>query len=253
MSTPPKYRILIPDDRWTPFRNEIVDKALALLELNRSAVVYLALYERAWHRPKRVVCASRAQIARWTNTEERGVRGCLLELRNKGLLVRRRQGIKHSRIRTPCWYVPLADFVLGEAEWFPVPRFLVTKYCREFPNAVLLPVLVRYQHLGWLNFSWVGAPTLAERLNWSESRVRDALRTMAHKHLWSSLGTGLPRPLEILYAKTKTGEDRRRFRVRALWYRRVSKKGGGYSTVKVSEEFAKRFMVAETRSFESKS
>ena len=63
---------------------------------------------------------------------------------------------------------------------------LIQKYLPANPNTVLLPVLLSYQHMSWLNYSWVGVATLSKRLNWSGSRVRDSLRNMFDEDIWYS-------------------------------------------------------------------
>ena len=132
----------------------------------------------------------------------------------------------------------------------PVPRFLIRKYCRRYPNAVILLVLLSHQHIQWLNYCWPGVPRLATILGWSESRVCEALRTLGHKNIWSKLYPKLPCPLAIGWKTNEQGAPRRHYSVLAVEYKRMSAKGRGYSTVTVSTPFAKRFRIRQGTGFE---
>ena len=83
-----KYRILIPPKRWTPVRSEIFSEILPELSENRSAALYLILYDRARHSNTHHVRASTADMVRWTGLNVRTVEKCLAELRNKGFIRR---------------------------------------------------------------------------------------------------------------------------------------------------------------------
>ena len=173
---------------------------------------------------------------------EKTVPKCIEELEQKKFIIRVSKGVSHSHVNKPKWRIPLSEFQLDQGGWIPVPRFIIKRYLRDFHNAVLLLFILYYQHMSWKNKAWVGVTTLCKRTGWSPTRVRKALRTMGHEHIWNKQNTNLPWPLEILYAG-KPGEERRRFRVRAVWYKRMKKKGGGVSTIQVSEEFRKRFKI----------
>jgi hypothetical protein len=241
MPAPKKYRVMLPDERVTPFFNHIFDEQIGELEGKHSALVYFVVYDRAWHRRNHRLPATVAQIARWCGLDERTVENCLDELLEKQFIERVRKGVPHSHIHKPVWSVPAADWSLGEGGWLPIPRFLVRVYLPRFHNAVALLFLLRYQHIHWLNHSWVGMETLSGQLGWSASRTRSAVRTMGKPELWLKQGTGLPRPLKIIPYKTPKGEDRRRFSVRAVRYEKKSRRGT--SLFLVPKEFRRHFKL----------
>ena len=74
------------------------------------------------------------------------------------------------------WFMSLT---LSDGDWTPIPRFLITRYVRRYSNAVLLLLLIWYQHLNWNNMSWPGIETLCLRTGWTASRVRNAIQTMS--------------------------------------------------------------------------
>jgi hypothetical protein len=180
------YRVQIPKGQWTPFRNEVFKEQLGSLEEKRAAALYLFLYDRAYHRPSKAVAATVRQLSRLLKMDERVVKKCLAELRRKELIRKIRSGVRRSRINKDVWKVPLAEVDLKQDSWTPIPRVLIQKYLPADPNTVLLPLLLYYQHMNWLNYSWVGVTTLSKRLNWSASRVRDSLRSMFDLDAWYS-------------------------------------------------------------------
>jgi predicted transcriptional regulator len=239
-----RYRILIPCERWTPVRREIIDSVFGRLREKRAALAYMVLYDHAWHNENRVN-ATIPEMSRWMGMDERTVTKSIEELEEKNLIVRALRGIAHSQINIPCWRVPLAEFNLNQQVWTPVPRFVITRYCRAFPNAILLVVLLHYQHVGWQNKCWPGIPTLCRRTGWSEIRVRRALRVMGHEGIWRNEGTNLPWPMEISYSPDRR---HRRYRVRAVLYTR---RRSGFSVVKVSREFRIQFKMEQKLGYES--
>ncbi len=233
-----KFRIKIPFDRWTPVRNDVIDEELGILEEKRAGLVYLILYDRAWHRPSHAVSASMAELSRWMGMDARTVRKCIDELEQRRLIRRIRHGVKHSHANKPCWRVPGTQFDLPEQAWTPVPRFLITKYCAAFPNAVLLVVLLRYQHMSWQNKCWPGVRKLCTRTGWSPIRVRRALAMMGHESRWRKLGMNLPRPMEISYSPDR---KTRHYRVLAVSYQRQKKS----RIMLVAPDFRERFKIPE--------
>jgi predicted transcriptional regulator len=217
------YRVQIPKGQWTPFRNEVFAKELGSLEENRAAAVYLFLYDRAYNRPSKAVATTVRQLSRLLKMDERVIKRCLTELRQEGLIRKIRSGVRRSRINKDVWKVPLAEVDLKEDSWTPIPRVLIQRYLPADPNSVLLPLLLYYQHMSWLNYSWVGVTTLSKRLNWSTSRVRDSLRSMFDKDAWYSRSE-LQWPLRRIIVKNDKGERRRQFRVRAIHYYQSGKK-----------------------------
>lgn len=240
MLTTSKARILIPPERWTAVQTDVFTEVLPELHQKRAAFLYFVLYDHARRSPTGLVAASVAELARWTGLNVRTVNNCLTELREHKFVLRKKLGIKHSRIHKPCWRVPLADFSPSAASWIPVPRFLILRYCRDYPNAVILIVLLRLQHIHWQNHCWPGARTLSRSLNWSPSHVRNALHTMAYDTRWKRQETGLPRPLKIDWQTNANGESRRHFQLRAVRYK-GSKRG---STLSIAPEFAKFFHIS---------
>jgi len=231
------YRVQIPREQWTPFRNEVFKEKLGGLEEKRSAALYLFLYDRAYHRPAKAVAATVSELSRWMNMDERVVKKCLAELRAKGLIRQIRSGILHSRTNKDLWKVPLAVVDLKHDSWTPIPRVLIQKYLPADPNTALLPMLLYHQHLSWNNHCWVGVTTLRERLNWSATRVRDSLRMMFDTKTWYELHPTLQRPLKCKLLKKEKGQrrPRRHFTVRAIWY-----EGTGKSRiVRISNAFRK--------------
>jgi hypothetical protein len=236
-----KPRILIPPESWTAIQTDVFGDVLPYLQQKRAAQLYCLLYDRARHSPTGLVAASVAELARWTGLNVRTVSNCLKELREQKFVLRKKIGVKHSRIHKPCWRVPLAEFSTSTASWVPVPRFLIQEYCRQYPGAVILLVLLRHQHIHWLNDCWPGVPRLGKILNWSPSRVRNAIHTMGYERPWKTQGTGLPRPLEITWRTNPQGESRRHFRVLAIRYKKGTRRSG--PTLSIAPDFATFFKI----------
>src|SRR4029077_18078302 len=199
------------------------NKELGTLDENRAAAVYLFLYDRAYHRPSNAVALTVRELSRLLKMDERVIKKCLAELRSKELIRKIRTGVRRSRINKDVWKVPLAVVDLKRDSWTPIPRVLIQKYLPADPNSVLLPLLLHYQHMNWLNKSWVGVTTLSKRLNWSASRVRDSLRSMFDEDTWDSR-SDLEWPLRCRVVRNEKGERRRRFTVRAVYYYQNGKK-----------------------------
>jgi hypothetical protein len=241
MLTTPKPRILIPPESWTPIQTDVFVEVLPYLHQKRAALLYFVLYDRARHSPTGLVAASVAELARWSDLNVRTVNNCLTELRENKFVLRKKTGTKHSRIHKPCWFVPLAKFSPSTASWVPVPRFLIRRYCQRYPGAVILLVLLRHQHIHWLNHCWPGVYRLGKILDWSPSRVRNALHTMGYEGPWKRQQTGLPRPLEITWRTNPRGESRRHFRVLAIRYNKGKKRGR--PTFSIAPDFATFFKI----------
>jgi hypothetical protein len=249
---PLKWRIWIAPGDWTPVHRDVFTDVFPALRQKRAAVLYAVLYDRVRHNDFRAVRASVAQLARWSGLNERTVKKCITELREHKFILRKKHGTKHSYTDKPLWRVPLTEFNPKFVSWVPVPRFIITRYCSHFFGCVLLLGLLRYQHVGWRNDCWVGVPRLSKDFGWSQTTVRELLRTMFRDDLWKPRGTGLPRPLDMVWQPSKDGGERRRFRVLAVWYDRKSTRGRGYCTFRVSSAFSRRFHISTTLGFEEK-
>jgi hypothetical protein len=228
--------VLIPEDQWTPLSAKVFGDVLPSLKERLASVLYLILYDRYYHSVK-PIRASKAQLCRWTNMNERTLDKCLSELEQKGFIVRVRKGKRHSKTRKPAWCVPLATVDLsGAGSWIAVPRFLITKYCRRYHNAVLLVVLLKHHQIRYLNHCWPGVGTLSKIIRGSASRVNRALRTMGYPLYWEQKQTGLPRPLKISLQPRPGKKPWRHFQVRAVVYNKRRK------TVSLSKEFERYFL-----------
>ena len=237
--------VLYPLRYWTPVRREVLEDVCPQLRANRGAVVYLVLYDRVWRSPGRRLSATVSDVSRWTGLDGRTTDICLRELISKGLVVRIRSGHLRSRTDKPVWRVPLAEFDFRkQGPWTPIPTFILYRYCRAYSKAVLLPVILWHQHIGWRDWCWPGAPRLATLMHWPVARVYAALRTMGQPNRWERLGTGLPQPLEIQYRRSKKGWLTRHFHVRAVHYQQES----GHHSVGLDREFTTFFQVPELRS-----
>lgn len=239
MATPADARILIPEKRWTPVSNVLLDTILPELQQRHSALLLLVLYDRAWHSASKRAIASLADLQNSTGLDGRTIAKCLTELEDEKLIRRIRSGVLRSRENLPCWRVPSIDFRLNQGDWTPVPRFLIRRYLRAYSNSVLLIVLLRIQHLRWLNESWVGVTKLCERTGWSAMRVRRALGVMRSKNQWRTRAEDLPLPLGV-----STLGGRRRYRVLAVWYETAPKKGRrtkASRVMKIAKDFRERF------------
>ena len=73
-------RILIPYKCWTPVRIEVFTDLLGTLNSKHSALVYLSLYDRAWHSSSRQVSATVAELARSMGLDAQTMSKCLQEL-----------------------------------------------------------------------------------------------------------------------------------------------------------------------------
>lgn len=233
----PKHRVLMEEKDWTPFRNEIFDNWGGKLQEHNAAALYAILYDRAYHHAlqllKPVVSAGYSDLSNWSGLDSRVVKSCLKELRNKGLVLKKKSGTSRSRSDKPVWKIPLATAFLrdGGVQWTPVPRFLVQEYIPVYANSVLLLFLLRIQGYLWKDFSWVSVESLAVKCNWSDSRVRDSLKRLSDPKLWGNL-TKLPRPLTRKPQKTGSTHST----VRAVRYENGA-------TVRLRTEFAKYFKL----------
>jgi hypothetical protein len=231
-------RILMEDEKWTPFPNSLFEDELKDLRQNHSAAVYVVMYDIAAHKSRHVVNATVADLSRWVGLDHRVVRSCLKELERNHLILLEKGSISRSSRRTPRWGVAHANLDRRNGQWFPVPRF-VRRYIRAYPNSILLVALLRIQHLKWLNDSWVGPSTLTKQLGWSETRIRDALRTMSDSKRWKALKTGLPRPLTREPRESEWGYGMvMHNHVRLVRYERDKK---SLPTVRPAKLFARRF------------
>ncbi len=241
----PHVRVLYPVRYWTPVRREVFEDVCPQLKANRGALVYLVLYDQAWRSGDRRVSATVTDVTRWTGLDGRTIQKCLVKLESKGCVVSVRSGRVRSRTNKPVWRVPLAEFDFRkQGPWTPVPTFILYRYCQAYSKAVLLPVILWHQHIGWRDWCWPGAPRLATLMHWPVARVYAALRTMGRRDRWEKLGTGLPQPLEIQCRRSKKSGWTRHFHVRAVHYQQSSTQ----PSVRLDEEFAKFFHVPELRS-----
>ena len=252
MAKPEDYFVAIPFNRFTPFPSAIVTSGFSTLNQTRSVQLLVVMCDRAWHQQTKKkhkvtkpgpVTASLSDLATWTGMDERTAKKCLAELQERHLVRKRREGVLRSRIRKPSWIVPAAGIITDD--WFPVPRFIIRKYCRIYPNAVVLLPLLRAQHIGWQDTSWIGVFKLSKQLGWSHTRVRKAIRDLALN--WEKLDTGLPTPLKITYGWYQ-GKEKRYFHVMAVHYQRRKRTP---SSVVVSRKFAKHFRVSSEIGYES--
>jgi hypothetical protein len=245
---PANYRILIPKERWTPVRTILFRKdLLAKLEERHSALLYLILYDRARHDEEHTVSATVAELVQWSGLNQRTVQKCVKELETQDLIRLHKKGKLRSRSRKPVWWVKHADFSLaGGKSWFPVPRFTFRSYCKRYPNAVLLVLVHMYQHMGWNAYAWPGTETICDRLGWSATRVRDALRVMSDEESWRGISRRLLMPLKVYYIE-RNGRRYRRLSVLSVSYKRRAARRGS-SAVWVSDEFRKYFKLPKPKS-----
>lgn len=223
---------------WTPIRNRVFEEELRDLKRRHSAALFLHLYDRAYHSRSRRISTTVAQLSEQTGFDYRTVQKCMTDIVKQGLIRQVSKGVKRSRTEKDVWEVPLASVDLREGRWVPIPCNLIQKYVREYPNAaVLLPLLLYFQNKSKLNYCWVGVPKLATLLKWSETRVRDSLAYMFNQKDWRSLHPDLPWPLQCKVVKTRDGQRRRQFTVRAIEYDGEGQK----AVMRLSKEFRKAF------------
>jgi hypothetical protein len=227
-------RIEMPRKEWTPFDNRVFTHVLKKLQGKSSAALYFYLYDEAYHSGLGIVTKTASRLAHLTGMDARVTKTSLDELKDRGLIYNASEGIPRSRTQTDTWVVSHTGLDLKKGGWTPVPRIVIHKYIRRFPNAVLLPLLLFHQHKSWRNECWVGVAKLSELLNWSKTRVRGALRRMIQDDEWTSRRTGLPRPLTFT-VKKKDGKRSRHYRVLAVSYSKEKKKSE--RTVGISPRF----------------
>lgn len=230
-------RVNIPKNYWTPFPNGIFDEQFKNLEGKNTAAVYAVLYDRAYHDRSRGVKASFSDISRWTDLDARVVKECLEELRRCGL-------VHKSKSRKRIWKVPAASVDLSAGNWTPVPRMLVQEYIPEYHNSVLLLQFLRIQHYRWMDYCYPGWTALAEKMNWSETRVRDAIEFMSDVKKWKKR-THRPHPLSSKLKPTKD-DDRMRhdYRVRAVRYESSAPRD---KIIRLSSRFSEHFHIPNLR------
>jgi hypothetical protein len=198
---PGNQSVCIPSNQVTYLPNNLITEMLPqLVNGPNLSHVFLNFYSRAWHNPEKTVRASWIQLAKWTNLDYRAVQACVRELEKLGFVTRIMSGTAHSRIDLPTWGVSAAsELDLRRGNWFAVPTFIIRRYMRAHRACAVLVPLLYFQNLQKLNASWPSARTLAELLGWAKGRAYEALHLLGTEEKWEQLGTGLPRPLQILW------------------------------------------------------
>ena len=248
----PRIRILIPRDHWTPVIERVFTDELRDLEEKSAAALYLFLIDWAYHRSSKRVVMTRAEISAATGIDERVVKRSLKELCQKSFIKLEREGVAHSHINKDCWRVPAVEDVVSDP-FTPIPRAIIREYLFAYRNAVLLPVLLFHQHMGWRNECWMGVSRLSKLLNWSPTRVRTALRTMMYNTAWSKLGTGMPTPLAVRTVpqlNQSTTQQAQRKAVRhysVLAVRYTTEANPAMRRIYIPEAFRDRFAIKLTK------
>ena len=234
-----RKRIFLPGESWLPMRNEIVQDVLPSLKERRAGQLLLVMTAKARRSRTREFAANLHDLSKSTGCDPRTARRCIMELIEKGCVRMVDGGILRSPTNKPRWRTPFSTIDLSSGNWFPVPRFLITRYLRAYPASLLLVVLLYFQHRGWRNDCWPGVPRLAEITGWNPRTVYDGLHILGQPRPWERLGTGLPWPLEITWQKNQSGDERRHFRLRAVNYFTIP--GQRLPVVGLTSEFAAHF------------
>jgi hypothetical protein len=241
-------RIFYPVNSWMPVPNEVASRVFAKLKQGRAPHLYMAMYERATRVRSRQFSMNLRELGELVHCDPRTARKCFIELVEEGFVkIVHKGGANRSRTDKPKFRVPLCELELADGGWFPVPRFLVTRYLPKFPGSLLLIILISMQHQKWNDHCWMGVPYLEKITNWNSRSIYHALNIMGHRHKWKKLGTGLPWPLKILYDEKL---ERRHFSVRAVHYYLPATRRR--KVVALSEEFASHFGYDKTRSKSTK-
>jgi hypothetical protein len=183
----------------TCFPNSLLKtKIFRQLKRPNSALIYLFLYDLAWHTEEKTFSKSWAQLQELIGLDYRAIQASVKELEGAGLIQNVMPGTSHSRNHFPVWSVPAADFDMADGGWFPVPQFVITRYCRAEPGCALLVPLIHCQNFDKMNYCWPGAGGLAKMMGWGRDRVYKSLRLISSDTLWDELTTGMPRPLQIV-------------------------------------------------------
>ena len=226
-----------------PVHHDVVKRVLPKLVRERSAHLYLAMYERSRRYSSQRFAANLTDLSRLIDCDPRTARECIIELcRGKFVEMVHKGGRKRSRTDKPIFRVPASDFDLESGNWFPVPKFLVTEYIPKFAGSLLLVILLYFQHLKWQPYCWVGVSGLQQKIKWATRTIYDALNRLGHRKKWERLNTDLPWPLEISYSPDRT---KRRFTVRAVKYYRP--KGRKTNVVALTKEFAEWYRTRARR------
>jgi hypothetical protein len=244
-----RIRVLMPPKSWTAVRHEIFEDVLPHIPTTLGQIIYLLLCDATWHSygDEKSTNASIAQLSRWTNSDWRSVKKCLIDLMQRNFVQCLSRGKSRSRSNRPRWVVPLAQFDIKQRSWTPVPRFLIRDYPRFYQNAILLVVLLWIQDWSPRNDCWAGVTFLAKHTGWSKRKIYQAEYILGHKEKWESLGkaahdpgagvvTPPPWSLEIFYNPERTV---RHFKVRAVIYERSE--GRRWPRVWLAPEFARHF------------
>lgn len=230
-------RIFYPKNSWFPLHNDVFEAVFPHLRLNRSAHLYMVMYERAQRHPSKPFAANLSDLAKMIGCDTRTARRCIGELRKKGFVAMVDKGGKlRSRTNKPTFAVPLTQQKVEEGGWFPVPRFLVTDYLRQFKGGLVLIALLYHQHMKWKKDCWCGVKRLADVLGMKERRVYGYLHVAGHEHKWKRLGNGLPWPVETSYS---ADGQTRHFSVRCAEF--YTPPGARKPVVGLSDEFADYF------------
>jgi hypothetical protein len=230
-------RIFYPPHSWIPLHFDVIGEVFPELQENRSAQLYIALYERARRVRSGEIAMSIRELSELIDCDPRTARKCISELVGEGFVIIDYEGRKlRSRTNKTRFRVPLSELSLESGKWFPIPRFLVTDYLKAFPGSLLLIIVICFQHRYWKRRCWLSMRFLEKTTNWSRRQIYHALNLMGHEHKWKKLDTQLPWPLEITYSLDR---ESRRFSVRAVDYYRPL--GRQKRAVGLSEEFATHF------------
>ncbi len=224
-----------------PVHNDVVGKVFPKLDESRSAHLYMAMYARARQTRSKQFAMSLRELGELIGCDWRTARNCIIELVRKGFVKMNYEGMPlRSRTHKTEFRIPLSEIALTSGRWFPIPRFLVTRYFQAYPGSLLLIIVVFFQHQKWKNQCWLSMQFLERTTNWSRRKIYAALNRMGHKHRWEKLGTELPWPLEISYPENR---ESRRFSVRAVHYYRLPDRPK--RLVGLSKEFASYFGYRE--------
>ena len=183
-----------------------------------------------------------ATIANWCGLDYRTVEKCIQELEFKRVIVELPRGTPRSTMDLPGWTVPAAKFDMSKKGWVPVPSFIITDTCPHILRAFCCQSSSTIRTYGRKIPATRGIAELTQRIGCGVRlcrRVYDAIRLMGNKKNWRALGTGLPRPLEIL--RTEFTKASRHFSVRAIYYHHEKKCGP--PELFLTKEFTRFFKV----------
>ena len=213
MGLPKEQPRYLQHPNWTPIANNVFDNLS--LQGSYSAAIYLWLYDKCYWAKANAVTVTASQLVKVFKLDAHTADRCLTELKLAGLIRQTQSGVKRSKTQKPVYRVPAVSSFDPAEGWTPIPRFLIRKYPRLYPDAVVLPYLIFCQQLSRRDFSYPSNRKIGSRFNWSTRTVSRVIRDLTNPENWEKYRVPCPLKSKIM---RKDGKTVRHLSVTAISY-----------------------------------